>query len=91
MRCLALLLLVAVASAKVVERCEWAQILREHGMDGYYGYSLANWFYLSFNTKAINYNTDGSADYGVFLINSHWWCTDGSPTSNDCGISCGGQ
>ncbi|XP_040013765.1 lysozyme C-like [Xiphias gladius] len=94
MRSLVFLLLVALASAKVYERCEWARELKNHGMDGYYGYSLANWVCLTnweshYNTQAVNHNTDGSTDYGIFQINSRWWCSDGrTPTSNGCGIQC---
>ncbi|CAJ1071081.1 lysozyme C%2C partial [Xyrichtys novacula] len=43
MRGLVLLLLVAVASARVFERCEWAHILKNAGMDGYEGNSLADY------------------------------------------------
>ena len=94
MRSLVFLLLVALASAKVYERCEFARALKSNGMDGYYGISLANWVCLSkwessYNTRAINHNTDGSTDYGIFQINSRWWCNDGLiPSKNACAISC---
>lgn len=94
MRSLVFLLLVALASAKVFQPCEWARTLKNNGMDGYRGYSLANWVCLSkwessYNTSAINHNTDGSTDYGIFQINSHWWCDDGlTPSSNACNIKC---
>ncbi|KAK2818808.1 hypothetical protein Q5P01_024369 [Channa striata] len=93
MRSLVFLLLVAVASAKVFQRCEWARTLKSHGMDGYRGYSLANWVCLSkwesdYNTRATNRNSDGSTDYGIFQINSRWWCSNGTPTSNACNIQC---
>ncbi|CAF89297.1 unnamed protein product, partial [Tetraodon nigroviridis] len=42
-----------------------------------------------YNTNAINHNTDGSTDYGIFQINSRWWCNnDVTPTSNGCNIKC---
>jgi len=43
----------------------------------------------SFNCDATNENTDGSTDYGLFQINSYYWCS-GDPNSkyNECGISC---
>ncbi|XP_037609032.1 lysozyme C-like [Sebastes umbrosus] len=95
MRSLVFLLLVAVASAKVYQRCEWARVLKANGMDGYHGISLANWVCLSkwesdYNTGAINnYNSDGSFDYGIFQINSRYWCNNGqTPTSNGCNIRC---
>ncbi|XP_020495699.1 lysozyme C [Labrus bergylta] len=94
MRSLVFLLLVAVASAKVFERCEWARVLKRSGMDGYRGISLADWVCLSqweshFNTQATNHgNTDGSTDYGIFQINSRYWCDNGTPSSNACNIRC---
>ncbi|XP_074473502.1 lysozyme C-like [Sebastes fasciatus] len=94
MRNLVFLLLVAVASAKVYQRCEWARVLKANGMDGYHGISLANWVCLSkwessYNTRTTNYNTDGSTDYGIFQINSRWWCNNGqTTTSNACNIRC---
>jgi lysozyme C len=43
----------------------------------------------SYNCDAKNTNTDGSSDYGLFQINSYYWCS-GDPKSkyNECGISC---
>ncbi|KAJ8338904.1 hypothetical protein SKAU_G00356900 [Synaphobranchus kaupii] len=93
MRALVFLLLVAAASAKTFSRCELARTLKYAGMDGYYGISLADWVCLSkwesdYNTRATNRNTDGSTDYGIFQINSRYWCSNGTPTSNACGIPC---
>ncbi|KAM6985758.1 lysozyme C II-like [Aplochiton taeniatus] len=97
MRSLVFLLLLAVASAKVYDRCELARILKASGMDGYRGNTLPNWVCLtkwesSYNTDAINHNTDGSTDYGIFQINSRYWCNDGKTprAKNVCGISCSG-
>uniref|UniRef100_A0A3Q3F596 lysozyme n=1 Tax=Kryptolebias marmoratus TaxID=37003 RepID=A0A3Q3F596_KRYMA len=96
MKILVLLLLVAVADGRVFERCDWARTLKSYGMDGYRGISLANWVCLtraesSFNTEAVNLNlnTDGSLDYGIFQINSRWWCDNGrTRTANGCNIKC---
>uniref|UniRef100_A0A0E9X846 lysozyme n=1 Tax=Anguilla anguilla TaxID=7936 RepID=A0A0E9X846_ANGAN len=94
MRALVFLLLVAAASAKVFSRCELARTLKAAGMDGYRGVSLANWVCLTkwesdYNTAVTNRNTDGSTDYGIFQINSRWWCNNGvTPTSNGCNIPC---
>ncbi|XP_058863042.1 SLAM family member 8-like isoform X1 [Acipenser ruthenus] len=42
-----------------------------------------------YNTAAVNRNTDGSTDYGIFQINSRWWCSNGvTSSSNACHISC---
>ncbi|XP_035247403.1 lysozyme C-like [Anguilla anguilla] len=94
MRALVFLLLVAAASAKVFERCELAKTLKAAGMDGYSGVSLGHWVCLArwestYNTAATHRNTDGSTDYGIFQINSRWWCNDGmTNTANGCNISC---
>lgn len=48
----------------------------------------------NFDTEAINYNsTDQSTDYGIFQINSRYWCNDGkTPRAvNACGIPCSGK
>ncbi|XP_054859657.1 lysozyme C, milk isozyme-like [Eublepharis macularius] len=90
-----LFVLVAVNEARVFERCEAARTFKQHGLDGYEGYSLGNWVCLSyyesrFNTQAVGPpNSDGSRDYGIFQINSHWWCSNGQgPTANGCHTSC---
>ncbi|XP_010302036.2 lysozyme C, milk isozyme [Balearica regulorum gibbericeps] len=91
---LLLALLSAVTKAKVFGRCDLAHVLQEEGLDGYGGYSLANWlcmaFYVStFNTAAQSIKADGSADYGIFQISSQLWCTDDrSPSDNGCRVAC---
>ncbi|XP_053440682.1 lysozyme C [Nycticebus coucang] len=93
---LGLVLLSVPAQGKVFERCELARTLKRMGMDGYRGNSLANWVCLakwesSYNTRATNYNAgDRSTDYGIFQINSRYWCNDGKTPGavNACGISC---
>ncbi|XP_063067414.1 lysozyme C-1-like [Engraulis encrasicolus] len=95
MRGLVFLLLVAAASAKVYQRCELATILNDAGMDGYRGTTLADWICLikwesNYNSSAISGNFDGSTDYGLFQLNSRWWCDDGkTPLSrNGCHVNC---
>uniref|UniRef100_A0A8B9FIM0 lysozyme n=1 Tax=Amazona collaria TaxID=241587 RepID=A0A8B9FIM0_9PSIT len=55
---------------------------------------IADWVCLvkhesSYNTKAVN-NNGPSRDYGIFQINSKYWCEDGktSGSKNACHISC---
>uniref|UniRef100_A0A665TNP4 lysozyme n=1 Tax=Echeneis naucrates TaxID=173247 RepID=A0A665TNP4_ECHNA len=93
MKSLVFFVFVALASARHYERCEWARILKSNGMDDYQRISLADWVCLtthesSLNTRAINHNSDGSTDYGIFQINSRWWCDNGKRTANGCNISC---
>ena len=43
----------------------------------------------SFNCGATNHNTDGSTDYGLFEINSYYWCSgDAKSKYNECNASC---
>ncbi|KAG8574071.1 hypothetical protein GDO81_009026 [Engystomops pustulosus] len=60
----------------------------------YHGYSAANWICLAYlesryNTKAVN-NKGPSRNYGIFQINSKWWCNDGETAGAEdaCQISC---
>ncbi|XP_008064819.1 lysozyme C [Carlito syrichta] len=93
---LGLVLLSVTVQGKKWERCALARELKAKGMDNYAGVSLADWMCLSkwesdYNTRATNYNPgDKSTDYGIFQINSHYWCEDGkTPKSvNACGIPC---
>ncbi|CAI9574236.1 unnamed protein product [Staurois parvus] len=82
------------SEGKVYSRCELYRIFQQTGLSGYHGYSAANWICLAYyesryNTAAVN-NNGPSRDYGIFQINSKWWCNDGktSNAKNACGISC---
>ncbi|XP_072257434.1 lysozyme C [Pyxicephalus adspersus] len=91
-----LLLTIALSKGKTFERCELAKVMKGQGLDGYKGYSLANWvctaFYeSSFNTQSKNFNPgDNSTDYGILQINSRWWCNDYKTPGahNACNIDC---
>uniref|UniRef100_A0A8C8YKL9 Lysozyme C n=1 Tax=Prolemur simus TaxID=1328070 RepID=A0A8C8YKL9_PROSS len=95
---LGLVVLSVTVQGKIYERCELARTMKRQGMDGYRGISLANWMCLArwesnYNTRATNYNPgDQSTDYGIFQINSRYWCNDGkTPRAvNACGIPCSG-
>ncbi|KAF3815735.1 hypothetical protein GH733_016274 [Mirounga leonina] len=44
-----------------------------------------------FNISKVNENADGSFDYGIFQINSHYWCNDYRSHSEDiCHEDCQG-
>ncbi|XP_062975630.1 lysozyme C-1-like [Elgaria multicarinata webbii] len=90
-----LCVLIAANEAKEFERCELAKDLKEHGMDGYHGISLDNWVCMAkhesdYNTAAVGPpNSDSSRDYGIFQINSRYWCSNGQgPSANGCGKPC---
>lgn len=41
------------------------------------------------NTSAINrVNVDGTWDYGIFQLNSGFWCQGQNTTSNGCNLNC---
>uniref|UniRef100_A0A9L0IU82 lysozyme n=1 Tax=Equus asinus TaxID=9793 RepID=A0A9L0IU82_EQUAS len=96
---LGLLLLSVTVQGKVFERCELARTLKRLGLDGFRGVSLPNWVCLArwesnYNTRATNYNPGSkSTDYGIFQINSRYWCDDGkTPRAvNACRIPCSGK
>ncbi|KAM7334431.1 hypothetical protein ACRRTK_007751 [Alexandromys fortis] len=86
--------LLAVSSGDIINRCVLAKILHQEDVDGFEGYSLPDWLCLAFaesnfNTSKVNENADGSFDYGIFQINSHYWCNDyQSHSENFCHMNC---
>ncbi|XP_063301797.1 lysozyme C-1-like [Pelobates fuscus] len=89
-----LICLIGLAQGKVYKKCELLKKMKNSGLIGYYGHSAGDWLCLAkyesgYNTKAIN-NNGPSRDYGIFQINSKWWCNDGktSGSKNACRISC---
>ncbi|XP_027709982.1 lysozyme C-like [Vombatus ursinus] len=41
------------------------------------------------NTTATHYNPgDQSTNYGIFQINSHYWCDDGKTPNTRCEVTC---
>ncbi|CAM9971353.1 unnamed protein product [Lampetra fluviatilis] len=76
--------------AKVFARCELAKALHDMGVGKA---SLGDWVCLaqaesSYNTRATYHNYNGSTDYGIFQINSNWWCDNGSKGHNACQVKC---
>ncbi|KAL9824472.1 lysozyme C-like [Geothlypis trichas] len=79
---------------KVFPRCDMVKILRQEDFEGFVGSTVADWMCLveyesSYNTKA--YNDNGSSrDYGIFQINSKYWCSEGknSGSKNACNVNC---
>uniref|UniRef100_A0A452TR40 Sperm acrosome associated 5 n=2 Tax=Ursus TaxID=9639 RepID=A0A452TR40_URSMA len=42
-----------------------------------------------FDTSFVDHNPDGSSEYGIFQLNSAWWCDNGvTPTQNLCHMEC---
>uniref|UniRef100_A0A8C0LSU7 Lysozyme like 6 n=1 Tax=Canis lupus dingo TaxID=286419 RepID=A0A8C0LSU7_CANLU len=88
--------LIAINQASLINRCDLARVLRKEDLDGFEGYSLNDWLCLAFvesrfNISKVNENADGSFDYGIFQINSHYWCNDyRSHSENICHADCQG-
>ncbi|XP_077180554.1 sperm acrosome membrane-associated protein 3-like [Paroedura picta] len=86
--------LMSAVTGKIYGRCELAQNFKAAGLDGYRGYSLANWICLAFyeshfNTGLVDHEADGSTSNGIFQINSHLWCDDlMHPSPNICDLHC---
>ncbi|XP_065505771.1 lysozyme C-like [Caloenas nicobarica] len=79
---------------KRIPRCDLVKILRRHGFEGFVGKTVADWVCLvkhesNYNTAAFN-NNGPSRDYGIFQINSRYWCNDGKTreSKNACRINC---
>ncbi|CAM9971420.1 unnamed protein product [Lampetra fluviatilis] len=76
--------------AKVFARCELAKALRDMGVGKA---SLGDWVCLAFaessyDTAVTHLNPKGSTDYGIFQINSNWWCDNGTKGHNVCQVKC---
>ncbi|XP_045381841.1 lysozyme-like protein 6 [Lemur catta] len=86
--------LLVLKQASLIRRCDLAKVLHQEEMDGFEGYSLSDWLCLAFiesnfNISKVNENADGSYDYGLFQINSHYWCNDyKSHSENLCHVDC---
>ncbi|XP_024064409.2 lysozyme C-like [Terrapene carolina triunguis] len=79
----------------IISRCRLVQIFRENELEGFARKTVADWVCLvqhesSYNTRAINHDKDGSTNYGIFQINSKYWCADGQTpgATNGCHIAC---
>nr|XP_035967747.1 sperm acrosome-associated protein 5-like [Halichoerus grypus] len=87
-------LMVAAVDAKIYECCELAMKLKKAGLSGFKGYSTGDWLCMAhyesgFDTSFVGHNPDRSSKYGIFQLNSTWWCNDGiTPTQNLCHIEC---
>ncbi|KAM6143234.1 sperm acrosome-associated protein 5 [Erethizon dorsatum] len=88
------ILMAANVDAKIYERCELAKKLEKAGLNSYRGYSIGDWLCMAhyesgFDTSFVDHNPDGSSEYGIFQLNSAWWCDNGiTPTKNFCHMDC---
>ncbi|KAM7225598.1 hypothetical protein CapIbe_023575 [Capra ibex] len=88
------ILMAANVEAKIYERCDLAKKLEAAGLNGFNGYTIGDWLCMAhyesgFDTSFMNHNPDGSSEYGIFQLNSAWWCYNGvTPTENLCHMDC---
>jgi lipocalin len=71
--------------------CQVANYLKNAGFPSYSIGTMVciSKYESSYDCDATNRNTDGSTDYGLFQINSYWWCSgDAKSKYNGCGTSC---
>lgn len=81
----------SIYKTNIQTQCQVASYLRKSGFpESSIGTMVCTSKYeSSYNCDAKNTNTDKSSDYGLFQINSYWWCS-GDPMSkyNGCNIAC---
>lgn len=83
--------LTSIYKTNIQSQCQVASYLRKSGFpETSIGTMVCiSKYESSYNCDAKNTNTDGSSDYGLFQINSYYWCS-GDPQSkyNECGTTC---
>ena len=81
----------SIYNTNIQSQCQIASYLRKSGFpESSIGTMVCiSKYESSYNCDAKNTNTDGSSDYGLFQINSYYWCS-GDPQSkyNECGVTC---
>uniref|UniRef100_A0A8C3WPX3 Sperm acrosome-associated protein 5 n=1 Tax=Catagonus wagneri TaxID=51154 RepID=A0A8C3WPX3_9CETA len=88
------MIMAATVDAKIYGRCELATKLEKAGLNGFKGYTTGDWLCMAhyesgFDTSFVDHNPDGSSNYGIFQLNSSWWCDNGvTPTQNLCHMEC---
>uniref|UniRef100_A0A646QDT3 lysozyme n=1 Tax=Hemiscolopendra marginata TaxID=943146 RepID=A0A646QDT3_9MYRI len=80
-----------VAMSKSYSKCDFAKYLLRHDIPRN---QIGDWVCLAehesnLRTDARNtQNWDGSNDYGIFQLNSRYWCQGEVTQSNGCNIQC---
>uniref|UniRef100_A0A4X2L5D5 lysozyme n=1 Tax=Vombatus ursinus TaxID=29139 RepID=A0A4X2L5D5_VOMUR len=87
---LGFIFLTMAVHGKKMERCEFVKRINELHLDTFHDIVLANSLN-NLNTTATHYHPeDQSTNYGIFQINSRYWCDDGKTSNalNRCGVKC---
>ncbi|KAM4691928.1 lysozyme C-like [Rhinophrynus dorsalis] len=80
-----------VGNCWAISRCAVAEAIRNGGVIGIKGYTLGDYMCLVHHASAYDTSLHNSvSEYGIFQINSYWWCDDGRTPGrkNLCGIPC---
>ncbi|KAM4622989.1 lysozyme C II-like [Discoglossus pictus] len=87
----ALIVIALAGPSWAIDRCRVVEALRYGGVVGIKGYTLEDYLCLvHYGSYYDSYLNISPSEYGVFQINSYWWCDDGRTVGrkNLCGIRC---
>ncbi|XP_026763052.2 uncharacterized protein LOC113521648 [Galleria mellonella] len=75
--------LLALASARIYERCELARELMSYGVDRNH---VSTWVCIAYHESRLDTSAQnhGSGDHGIFQISELYWCGPGKA----CGVPC---
>ncbi|NP_001004951.1 MGC89221 protein precursor [Xenopus tropicalis] len=93
MKIFVLLMITAAFAAHswALDRCSVVRAIRNGGVIGIKGYTLGDYVCLAYQASRYDTSLNRSpTEYGIFQINSYWWCDDGRTVGrkNLCGMSC---
>ncbi|KAK9407483.1 hypothetical protein NXF25_006257 [Crotalus adamanteus] len=82
------------SNAIIFDRCNLSAILKDNGLEGFSGTTIAEWICLvfhssGFDTSALNVGPRAT-NHGIFLLSAKWWCDDFKTphARNYCNLSC---
>eukprot|EP00766_Chilomastix_caulleryi_P001710 gnl/Chilomastix_caulleri/268.p1 GENE.gnl/Chilomastix_caulleri/268~~gnl/Chilomastix_caulleri/268.p1 ORF type:complete len:146 (+),score=25.34 gnl/Chilomastix_caulleri/268:38-439(+) len=88
----ALLALVsAVFSRNVLSECTVYNLAKSEFGSGQIAHTMTciAKYESSFDADAVNHNTNGSSDYGLYQCNDRYWCYSSyTPGKADCNVNC---
>ncbi|XP_068118797.1 lysozyme C-like [Hyperolius riggenbachi] len=92
MKLFSVLLLAALAAGSLaLDKCTVLDALRNSDVIGIKGYTLEDFMCMVHHASFYDHTLNRSPpEYGIFQINSYWWCNDGYTRGrkNLCGVSC---
>uniref|UniRef100_A0A6I8QPB1 Lysozyme C n=1 Tax=Xenopus tropicalis TaxID=8364 RepID=A0A6I8QPB1_XENTR len=90
--CLMIVVAAALAgNSWALDRCSVVRAIRRGGLAGIKGYSLGDFVCLAYHASRYDTSLHRSpTEYGIFQINSYWWCDDGKTPGrkNWCRMPC---